>query len=480
MQVIETSTEGLRHEFKIVVPAADIEQRVQTELVKLAGRVKLPGFRPGKVPVALMKQRYGKSVMGEVLEGAVDEGTRKALDERNLRPALRPKVEVTSFDEGKDLEYKVDVEVLPEIAAPAFDAVEIDRPVAEVTDEQVSDGLKRIAETRRKFEAITEDRGIEAGDIAVIDFKGSLDGGDVRDDMSGEAHRLEIGSGRFIPGFEDQLIGKKAGDHVTVSLSFPEDYQSEEHAGKPAVFEVDVKSIEKGVVPEVNEEFAKELGFEDLEGLRGAVKTQTEQEFGRISRLRAKRKLLDKLADLVDFAVPQGMVDLEFDQIWKQVQQSLETGGDDNPDKNKSEDELRAEYRGIAERRVRLGLLFAEIGRAENVEVTQEELNRALIAEARRYPGQEQQVVDFFRQNPQAIENLRAPLFEEKVVDLILGKIKVNDTTVTPEELARDPDEDEAVETAPAEAKPAKAKASKAKAASKDADAKAADTDTDA
>lgn len=481
MQVIETSTEGLRHEFKIVVPAADIEQRVQTELVKLAGRVKLPGFRPGKVPVALMKQRYGKSVMGEVLEGAVDEGTRKALDERNLRPALRPKVEVTSFDEGKDLEYKVDVEVLPEITAPAFDSVEITRPVAEVTDEQISAGLTRIAETRRKFEPVTEERGLENGDVAVIDFEGSLDGAAPSEEMSGKDHRLEIGSGRFIPGFEEQLVGKKAGEHVTVSLSFPEEYQSPEHAGKPAKFEVDVKSIEKGVVPEVNEEFAKELGFEDLEGLRNAVKDQTEQEFGRVSRLRAKRALLDKLAELVDFAVPQGMVDLEFDQIWKQVQQSIETGGDDNPDKNKPEDELKAEYRGIAERRVRLGLLFAEIGRAENVEVSQEELNRALIAEARRYPGQEQQVVDFFRQNPQAIENLRAPLFEEKVVDVILGKIKVSDTTVTPEELARDPDEDEATEAKAAEeAKPAKRKAAKKAAAETEgADDKAADTDAD-
>ncbi|MGK9169658.1 trigger factor [Inquilinus limosus] len=481
MQVIETSTEGLRHEFKIVVPAADIEQRVQTELVKLAGRVKLPGFRPGKVPVSLMKQRYGKSVMGEVLEGAVDEGVRQALDERKLRPALRPKVEVTSFDEGKDLEYKVDVEVLPEITAPAFDSVEIERPVAEVTDEQVDAGLQRIAETRRKFEPLAEERGLEAGDTAVIDFEGSLDGAAPSEEMSGKEFRLEIGSNRFIPGFEDQLIGKKAGEHVTVSLTFPEEYPSPEHAGKPAKFEVDVKAIEKSVVPEVNEDFAKELGFEDLEGLRNAVKGQTEQEFGRVSRLRAKRKLLDKLAEMVDFAVPQGMVDLEFDQIWKQVQQSLETAGDDNPDKNKPEDELKAEYRAIAERRVRLGLLFAEVGRAENVEVTQEELNRALIAEARRYPGQEQQVVDFFRKNPQAIENLRAPLFEEKVVDVILGKIKVNDTTVTPEELARDPDEEEAGETKAAEAKPAKKKAAKSKAAEAEAEgaeAKSADTDT--
>jgi trigger factor len=442
MEVIETSAEGLRHEFKIVVPAADIEQRVQTELVKLAGRVKLPGFRPGKVPVSLMKQRYGKSVMGEVLEGAVDEGTRQALEERNLRPALRPKVEVTSFDEGKDLEYKVDVEVLPEITAPAFDNVEIDRPVAEVTEEQISAGLTRIAETRRKFEPVTEERGLQAGDVAVIDFEGSLDGAAPSEEMSGKDHRLEIGSNRFIPGFEEQLIGKKPGEHVTVSLSFPEDYQSPEHAGKPAAFEVDVKSIEQGVVPEVNEDFAKELGFEDLEGLRNAVKGQTEQEFGRVSRLRAKRKLLDKLAELVDFAVPQGMVDLEFDAIWKNVEEERKQGPLSDPAlANKSEDELKVEFRRIAERRVRLGLLLSEVGRLNNIQVSQEEVNRALVEQARRFPGQERQVIEYYRNNADALAQLRAPLFEDKVIDFITEMAKVTDRPTTIEELMKEPED---------------------------------------
>jgi trigger factor len=270
--------------------------------------------------------------------------------------------------------------------------------------------------------------------------------------MSGKDHRLELGSGRFIPGFEDQLLGAAAGEHRAVDLTFPADYGSKEHAGKPAHFEVDIKKVERAIPYEIDETLAKDLGFEGLEGLRDAVRTQAEQEFGRASRLRAKRVLLDRLAERVSFPVPTGMVDLEFEQIWRQVDASLKDAGDDNPDKGKPEEQLKAEYRAIAERRVRLGLLFAEIGKADQVEVTQEELNRALIAEARRYPGQEQQVVEFFRKNPQAIETLRAPIYEEKVVDLILGRVQVTDKPVTAEELMRDPDDEEPGSAVAAEA----------------------------
>jgi trigger factor len=443
MQVTETATDGLRHEFKIVIPAADIERKVQAELTKLSAKVRLPGFRPGKIPMPMLRKRYGKSVMGEVLEGTVNEGTQKAIEDRNLRPALKPKVEVTSFDEGKDLEYTVAVEVLPTIDPVDLTQVSIERPVAEVDDAVVAAALEKIAAGRKRFEPTDEGHKAETGNVVVMDFEGSLEGGPVQADMSGKDHRLELGSGRFIPGFEDQLVGAAAGEHRAVDLTFPEDYTSKDHAGKAAHFEVDVKKVERAIPYEIDETLAKDLGFEGLDGLRDAVKTQTEQEFGRHSRLRAKRLLLDRLAELVSFPVPTGMVDLEFDQIWRQVDASLKDAGDDNPDKGKPEDQLRAEYRAIAERRVRLGLLFAEIGKGDQVEVTQEELNRALIAEARRYPGQEQQVIEFFRKNPQAIETLRAPIYEEKVVDLILGRVNVTDKTVSQEELMRDPDEDE-------------------------------------
>jgi trigger factor len=441
MNVTETSTDGLRRGFRVVVPAADIDSKVLSELNKLAGRVRLPGFRPGKVPLTIMRQRYGKSVLGEVLQETVNEGAQRAISDRNLRPALQPKVEVTRFEEGRDLEYTIDLEVLPEIEPIDLGMIAIERPVAAVNDEAVDRNLVEIARNRKKFEPVTEPRQAALGDQVVIDFRGSLDGV-AQDAMSGTDFRLEIGSSRFIPGFEEHLIGHATGDAVTVALTFPEDYPGKEYAGKPAVFEVKIKAIEAPVVLAPDDEFAKEMGFDDLAALRDLVRTQTEGQYARLSRLRAKRVLLDRLAEKVDFPVPAGMVDMEFDQIWRQVQQSVEAD-DANPDRNRPEDELKAEYRSIAERRVRLGLLFADIGRRENIEVTQEELNQALIAEARRYPGQERQVIEFFRKNPQAAQNLRAPVLEEKVVDIILGRVAITDRTVTPEELARDPDEDD-------------------------------------
>jgi len=443
MQITETSAEGLRRDFKVVITAQDIESRVQTRLTEVGKTVKIPGFRPGKVPMPILKQRYGQSVMGEVLEAAVNDGAQQAVSDNNLRPALQPKIEVLKFDPGQDLEFAVQVELLPEIEPADLSVVEIEKPVAAVGDDTVTEALGRLSKGRRTTEKVEEDRAAVTGDILLIDFDGSVDG-EKRPGMKGDDYELELGSGSFIPGFEDQLVGVKAGSDVSVNVSFPAEYHAAELAGKAAVFEVKVKEIRSAKDAELNDDLAKTFGFDDLEALKAAIKERTEGEYGQTSRLRAKRALLDKLAELHSFDVPAGMVEIEFEQIWKRLQEELARGGADAEDEGKSEDDLKAEYRDIAVRRVRLGLLLSEIGRRNNITVTREELQKAMFDEVRRYPGQEQQVFEFFQKNPQAVESLRAPIYEDKVVDFILGTVKVNEVTVSVEELMRDPDEDEA------------------------------------
>ncbi len=443
MQITETSAEGLRRDFKVVITAQDIESRVQTRLTEVGKTVKIPGFRPGKVPMPILKQRYGQSVMGEVLEAAVNDGAQQAVSDNNLRPALQPKIEVLKFDPGQDLEFAVQVELLPEIEPADLSTVEIDKPVAAVSDDTVIEALGRLSKGRRTTAKVEEDRAAVTGDILLIDFDGSVDG-EKRPGMKGDDYELELGSGSFIPGFEDQLVGVKAGSDVSVNVSFPAEYHAAELAGKAAVFEVKVKEIRSAKDAELNDDLAKTFGFDDLEALKTAIKERTEGEYGQTSRLRAKRALLDKLAELHSFDVPAGMVEIEFEQIWKRLQEELARGGADAEDEGKSEDDLKGEYRDIAVRRVRLGLLLSEIGRRNNITVTREELQKAMFDEVRRYPGQEQQVFEFFQKNPQAVESLRAPIYEDKVVDFILGTVKVNEVSVSVEELMRDPDEDEA------------------------------------
>lgn len=442
MQITETSAEGLRRDFKVVITAQDIESRVQTRLTEVGKTVKIPGFRPGKVPMPILKQRYGQSVMGEVLEAAVNDGAQQAVSDNNLRPALQPKIEVLKFDPGQDLEFAVQVELLPEIEPADLSAVEIEKPVAAVAEDAVTEALSRLSKGRRTTEKVEDDRAAALGDILLIDFDGSVDG-EKRPGMKGDDYELELGSGSFIPGFEDQLVGAKAGSDVTVTVTFPAEYHAAELAGKDAVFEVKVKELRVGKDAELNDDLAKSFGFDDLEALKTAIKERTEGEYGQTSRLRAKRSLLDKLAELHSFEVPAGMVEIEFDQIWKRLQEELARGGADAEDEGKDEEALKAEYRDIAVRRVRLGLLLSEIGRRNNISVTREELQKAMFDEVRRYPGQEQQVFEFFQKNPQAVESLRAPIYEDKVVDFILGTVKVNEVTVPVEELMRDPDEDE-------------------------------------
>jgi len=440
MQVTETLNDGLKRSYKVVVSSADIAAKVELELDDLSKKARLPGFRPGKAPKGVLKQRYGQSVMGDVLQRAVQDSSNQAILERGLKPAMQPKIELVDFAEGKDLEYNLSVEVLPEIVPVDFKTIELDRLKAEPGESEIAKALDSLARSQKQTKKIDEDRPAKSGDTLVIDFEGFLDGVAFAGGK-GSDHALELGSNQFVAGFEDQLVGKRAGDACEVNIVFPSEYVNDKLAGKPALFKVQVKELREPVPLEQNDEFAKGLGFDDLETLKKAVKDQLARELVRHSRAKMKRQLLDKLADSHSFDVPPSMVELEFNQIWGQVEDERKRGVEDAANKGKSDDELKAEYKGIAERRVRLGLLLAEVGRANNVQVGQEEVNRALGEQARRYPGQERQVVDYYRNNPDALAQLRAPIFEEKVVDFIVELAKVSEKEVSAEELTK---EDEA------------------------------------
>lgn len=434
MQVTETTAEGLKHEFKIVVPAAQIETQVESRLKELSQQVRIPGFRPGKVPMSLMKQRYGSSVLGEVLEQSVQQASDAAMTERSLKPAMQPKIEVTSFDEGKDLEFTLAVEVLPEIDALDMKSIALNKPKVTVEDSEVDEALGRITESRKESKALDTKRKAKKGDILEIDFVGSIDGVEFPGGK-GEGYDLELGSGSFIPGFEDQLIGAKPGEDVSVTVTFPEEYHSKDLAGKEAVFAVSVKAHKESVAPELDDEFAKSVGLEDLDALRKAVIGQIENEYAGAARNRMKRELLDILADKATFDVPPGMVELEFDAIWKQIEEAKTNDTLDEEDKGKSDDELKEEYKKLSERRVRLGLLLADIGQKNELQVNQEDLNRAIMQEAMRFPGQEQAVFQYFQNNQQALDSLRAPLYEDKVIDFIIEMADVTEVEMTAAEL---------------------------------------------
>lgn len=433
MQLIETNTEGLKRSFKVTVPAADLAGKVTAKLTEIGKTVRLPGFRAGKVPMALLRQRYAKSVMGEVLENMVQETVDKAISERDLHPAMQPKIEITAFPEGGDLEFTVDMELLPEITHQDFSALKLDRPRADVEDTALDQALSRIASGQKRTEVVSEIREARAGDTAVIDFTGRtgdtpISGG------AGTDHHLELGSNSFIPGFEDALIGKKAGENVTFNVTFPEAYHAE-LAGKEATFDVLIKELRQNATSTVDEGLAKAFGLDSLDALRQAVREQLERDHDVASRTKLKRALLDALADGYSFELPSSVVDMEFDAIWKQLEQAKTDGQIDPEDQGKSDDTLKEEYRKVAERRVRLGLILADVGRKNNITVTQDDLNRALMAEAGRYPGQEQMVIQYYRKNPEALNSLQAPLFEDKVVNFILEMATVTDKTVTATEL---------------------------------------------
>ena len=442
MQVTEVANEGLKRAYQVVVPAGDIAAKRAQRLDQLGKELRLPGFRPGKVPPKVVAARYGQAVTGEVLEESVNQATQQVVADRGLRPALQPKIELVNFAEGADLEFKMELEVLPEVPMPDFSGIELERLKAEAGEEQVNKALASIAERNRRLEAIAEARPAAKGEVLVCDFTGRLIG---EDGQPGEPFPggsatdmpIEVGGEGFIPGFTEQLEGMAPGETRTIRVTFPEEYGAKDVAGKATSFEVTAKALKRPVTPAVDEELAKALGFEALDKLREFVREQLQREYDSLSRLKLKRALLDALAERADFPVPQGMVDAEFGQIWQRVEADLKAGRLDEEDQGKDEEALKADYRKIAERRVRLGLLLSEIGRANNITVTAEELGRAVRQEAARYPGQEQAVLDFFRRTPRAAESLRSPIFEEKVVDFMLELAKVNERIVTPEELSR-------------------------------------------
>ncbi|WP_043336202.1 trigger factor [Belnapia moabensis] len=437
MQVTEVANDGLKRAYTVSVPAADIAAERTRRLDELGRELRLPGFRPGKIPASVVKARYGQAVMSEVLEQSVNKATQQVVTDRGLRPALQPKIELVNFADGADLEFKVELELLPEIPMPDFAGIEVERLKAEPSEEQVTTTIETIAARNRKLEDITEDRGAAKGEIAVCDFTGTLEGesepfpGGSATDM-----QIEVAGAGFIPGFTEQLEGIKAGETRTINVSFPEEYGAKELAGKAAAFTVTCKSLKAPVSPAIDDELAKSMGFEDLAKLQEAVRGSLQQEYDNLSRLKVKRSLLDGLAERASFPVPEGMVEAEFAQIWQRIEADMKAGRLDEDDKGKDEETLKADYRAIAERRIRLGLLLSEIGRTNNISVSADELSRAMRQEAARYPGQEQQVMEFFRKNPQAAENLRSPIFEEKVVDFMLELAKVSDRNVAPDELS--------------------------------------------
>lgn len=476
MQVTETKVEGLKRGFKVVVPAETIASKVTDKIKSIGETASIPGFRKGKAPESFLRQRYEKAVMGEVLDELIQAETTELMTGRSLRPAMRPKIEIVSFDEGKDLEFTLDVEVIPEIKPVDFAGIALDKMIADIPADEVEKALERLAAARSDSEPVAEKRPAEKGDIAVIDFVGSVDGVEFQGGK-GEDYALELGSGSFIPGFEDQLIGKKAGDKVDVKVPFPADYHAKDLAGKDAVFAVTVKELRTKKAAEINDAFAKFFGKETLDELREMIRMELSREYENVSLSHLKRTLLDALADSHDFPVPEGMLDLEFDAIWKQVQAAKERNQLDADDAAKSEEELKEEYRAIAERRVRLGLLLAEVGMKNKIAVTDADLNRAILMEARQFPGQEKAVFDFYSKHPEMLDRLRAPLFEEKVIDFILKAVKLNEVKVTPEELYK-ADAEETKKPAAKKAKKtvkAEEKAAEKPAAKKRAPAKAKD-----
>jgi len=436
MQVTELANEGLRREFKITIPAGDIGSKVDTRLAEVAQTIQLPGFRRGKVPTSVLKKRFGPSIMGEVLEQALNESSQQTIAERGLRPAVQPKIEVTAFDEGKDLEYTLAVELMPEIQPMDFRSLELERLVPAIGDAEIDKAIKGMADEMRKTEKV-DPRPAKSGDTVVIDFVGKK-GGVAFEGGAANDHHLALGSGAFIPGFEDQLIGKQPGDKVEVKVTFPAEYQAKDLAGQEAVFDVTVKELREPVPVQVDDEFAKSFGMDSVQALRDAMKGKLEREYTQLSRVKLKRTLLDKLADQHSFNVPAGLVDAEFQAIWKQFEEAKERNEIEADELAKGEDALKGEYRGIAERRVRLALLLSEVGRQNNIQVSQEEVNRAMAEEARRFPGQERKVFDFFKNNPDAQARLRAPLFEDKVIDFIVEMAKVGERRLPPEDLVKE------------------------------------------
>ena len=442
MQIKELKAEGLSKTYAVTIPKEDLAIKLEAKIKEMQPQVSLKGFRPGKVPVAHIRKMFGQSIMKDVVEEEINESTQKAMNDNNIRPAGQPKIDLRANGEAvtkgeADLEYQLTVESIPDFDPVDPEKLKFTRLVHEAKDKDVDERLKELASSQKTYKKKAKTAKAKKDDAVLIDFVGTVDGVAFEGGTM-DGHQLVLGSGSFIPGFEDQLIGAKAGDEIDVKVTFPDPYQSADLAGKDAVFATKVVEGQGAKDSEIDDEFAKKFGMEDAEALKTAVKEQYEAELSQQSRLRLKRAILDELDGKHKFELPAGMVEAEFSNIWQQVQAEKEAGNLDEEDAKKTDKALEKDYRKIAERRVRLGLVLAEMGQKHEIQITNEELQQAMIAEARQYPGQEQQVIEFYQKNPNAIAQLRAPIYEEKVVDLIVEKAKMTDKKVDKDTLFED------------------------------------------
>jgi trigger factor len=439
MQITEIASEALKRSYRVVLPATDIAGQVDGRLEEMAKTASMPGFRPGKVPVSMLRRQYGQALFGEAVEKAVNESVGKTISDNQLKPALQPRIEVKKIEEGQDLEFEVVVELMPELGEIGFGDIELERLKVNVEDKQVEEAVERMASAQGELKPVEPARAAQKGDTLNIDFTGFID--DVPfENGAAQAYDIELGSNSLIPGFEDQLIGAEVGQDRDVKVSFPAEYGAAQLAGKEALFKVKVNQISTRHAKPIDDELAKAANFDSLEAMRKAVRERIEQDYNQLSRALVKRKLLDKLAEKHKFDVPAGLVEAEFGSIWQQVEDAKKAGQPVEGD----EEKLKGEYRDIANRRVRLGLLLAEVGRKNNIEVTPQEINQAVIREAQRYPGQERQVFEFYGKNAEMRERLRAPIFEDKTIDFVLELARVSDKAVSPDDLlkaAREGDE---------------------------------------
>ena len=446
MQVVQNTTEGLSRVITVTVPAAELNAKLETRLAEMAPKMNLKGFRPGKVPVAHVKKTFGRDLMGEIVNDTINETSQAALDQINVRPAAPADMKLTSdMDKvlagSDDLAFEMSLEVMPEFTPVDPKTLKLDRPVYEASDEDLDEALKELAGQAKSYED-KKGKAVKAaeGDQVTIDYLGKLDGEPFEGGAAEDAD-LVIGSNRFIPGFEEQLKGAKVGEEKTIEVTFPEQYQAANLAGKLATFDIKVKAIKAEAETAIDDEFATRIGLESLDKLKDLLRQNLNQQYAGAARFKLKRALLDQLDSAHSFDLPPKMVEAEFNGIWQQVEADKAAGNLTPEDAEKSDETLKEEYRKIAERRVRLGLVLAEIGRSNNVGVTDQELNNAIMAEARNYPGQERMVLDFYRQNPNAAAQMRAPIYEEKVVDLIFDQAALTDTKISKEELLKEEDE---------------------------------------
>ena len=439
MQIKDIETEGLSHVYEVTVPAADLQGKLTAKIEEMKGQVKLKGFRPGKVPAAHIRKMFGKSIMGDVIQDTVSETSQKLIAEKSLRPAVQPSIELTSdgakLQDGKeDLAYKLSVELIPEFEPVDPSKLKFTRLTMKADEKDVDERMATLSEGQKSYKKKAKTAKAKKDDAVLINFVGRVDG-EAFEGGAMDGHQLVLGSNSFIPGFEDQLIGSKAGDKLDVTVTFPDPYASEDLAGKEAVFETEVIEIQGATDAVIDDEFAARFGLADVAALKEAITSQAEGEIEQQSRMKLKRAILDELDKKHSFDLPPNMVKAEFDAIWAQVQSEKEAGQLDEEDAKKTDKQLEKDYRKIAERRVRLGLVLAEMGAKQDIQISNEELQQAMIAEARRYPGQEQQVIEFYQKNPEQLAGLRAPIYEEKVIDLIIEKAKITDKDVKKDEL---------------------------------------------